>query len=61
MKALNHLATVHELHSLFSEKEIDMVLIFNGTNKIRTVQFFEVVLGSPELFLDDQGIRPRKV
>ena len=56
-----HLGTVHVLHGVLTEEEVNIILIFNGANKVRIVEMVEVVLFSSQLVTNDEGVRTTEV
>ena len=61
LSSSSHLSAVHILHGIFSEKEINIVLIFNRANKIRPVELLEIVLLGTNLIPDYQGVTATEV
>ena len=60
-RSSSYLPAVHELYCFFSEEEIDIVLILYGSNKVRPVEMFEIVLFCPQLVSYDQSVGPTEV
>ena len=57
----SHLPTIHRLHGLLSEEEVDKVLVLDRVDKVGPVEVLVVVLLGPDLVLDHQGIGAREV
>ena len=60
-RSSSYLPAVHELYCFFSEEEIDVVLVLYRPHKVRSVEMFEIVLLSPQLVSDNEGIGATEV
>ena len=56
-----HLGTVYVLHGVLTEEEVNVILIFNGANKVRIIEMVEVVLFSSQLVTNDESVRTTEV